>query len=114
MTRETNSTDSSGLISLACSILLGWNIALVVGLLTLVAAGVAIRQFGGPFELNSPSFVFTSIIALAVAAGSGVYAGLAARGWFAALRRTSRYIWLIVLLALSVLTFPGRFYYEIS
>ena len=99
---------------LACVALLGWNVALLTGLASAIAIGAAINQLIGPFDLSSPWFYVTATCSLIAAIASGIFTGVRLRRWFASLRPTVGYVWLVALLVLTVLSFPGRFYYSLS
>lgn len=103
------SRNPSNAIALTCSILTGWNIGLIVGLYALIGAAVAI----GPFDVASLSFAAVAVFTLALALGSGTIAGSYTRRWYRSIRPGFRYFWLVTLVGLTVISFPGRFYYTV-
>ena len=107
-----NTEDSPAWATITSASLLGWNIGLVSAFFLAIAVGVISKSFNLSISSN---FSITIILLLSVCLGItlGIYAGRKAAKWFKKQSRVKSYIWLILLVLITLLSFPAPFNYVI-
>ncbi len=108
-----NTKDSPAWATITSASLLGWNIGLVSAFLLAIAVGVISKNFNLTISSN---FSVTIVLLLSGCAGItfGIYAGRKTAKWFKKQSRVKSYIWLILLIIITLLSFPAPFNYVIE
>ncbi len=103
-----------GPVQRAVTLLAAWNIALLAALFAMLPLGRLVAGFVGSISLWSPAFWFVLMSALAVGGAVGFVGAVKLRHFFASLSWQWSSVWLAGLLALTALSFPGRFFYVLD
>ena len=95
------------------SILVGWNVGLLTSFLFAITLGIVARNIVGPMK-ESAGIVIVLAVSIVVGATVGFIMAKKLFGWFAQRTTPRGYVWLVVLVAITVLSFPAPFNYSIS
>lgn len=93
------------------AVLLGWNVALISAFLFIIAASVLLRKSGVSFQaVDIEAWVLAGFCIL-FAVFVGVFVGKIAYPWFQRRPQGLGYVLLLVLMLVSIFSFPAPFTY---
>jgi len=93
------------------AVLLGWNIALISAFLFVIATVVLLRKSGVSFQVLDVGAWFIGGLCILLAAFVGVFVGKIAYPWFHRRPQGLGYVLLLVLILVTIFSFPARFTY---
>jgi hypothetical protein len=98
-------------IAITNAVLSGWNIGLLAAFVTAIAL---VALFGGEGGLSDRASIAAVIVAAALSGGSlGYVFGRGVARWFANRRPVTARAWLVGLVVVTLLSFPGFFRFSI-
>lgn len=95
--------------SVSAALLLAWLIFLAVSFLLLLVVSVVLSNFGVRVIYGSIGFLVEAILIGATALSIAIPVGMRFFAWITKRESVSGYIWLIILVGLTVLFFPRSF-----
>jgi ABC-type dipeptide/oligopeptide/nickel transport system permease component len=106
------SNNSLSWVSIMTASLLGWNIGLLTTFLMAIGVGVVSNMFQAPItsKLGISSVLIVSVF---VGIVLGIYSGRKTVGWFQNLNKTKCLICFVLLIVITLLSFPTPFVYII-
>ena len=103
---------TSRTVPLISASLVGWNLALIVFFLLVIIIGVTVRTLQG--SLGTTGFIAVAVVSLGIGVLLGFMTSKKLLPWFRRQEAPWKYVWLGLLVVLTVVSFPGPFMMVLS
>lgn len=100
-------------IAVFSAILSGWNIGLIVAFLILIGLSVGLQQFDVSVVLGDVLSIILISISTITGIIIGAITGKKLLSWFKKRKQIEGYIWLGILILITIFSFPSKFYFTV-